>query len=80
LVLEDKIVDPNPVMKWHVGNAVVKVDVNGNYKPLKIYKSSTKRIDGVISSIMALDRCQASGGTNTNKKGTVEQLRWLFQN
>jgi len=78
LVLEDKIVDPNPVMKWHVGNAVVKVDVNGNYKPLKIYKSSTKRIDGVISGIMALDRCQANNGKTAKKKGTVEELRWLF--
>jgi len=79
LVLEDKIVDPNPVMKWMVGNAVIKIDVNGNYKPLKEYKSSTKKIDGVISSIMSIDRCQANNGNASNKKGTVEQLRWLFQ-
>ena len=77
LVLEDRIVDPNPVNKWMVSNAVIKIDVNGNYKPLKEYKSSTKKIDGVITSIMAIDRCMVSSGT-TNKKGTVEQVRWLF--
>ena len=57
LILEDKIVDPNPCMKWHISNTVVKPDINNNYKPLKADKSSTKRIDGVISSIMALSRC-----------------------
>jgi phage terminase large subunit-like protein len=56
LIMEDKIIDPNPVMKWMVSNAVIKIDPNGNYKPLKEYKSSTKRIDGVITSIMTIDR------------------------
>jgi len=79
LVLEDKIVDPNPVMKWMVSNAIIKIDVNGNYKPLKEYKSSNKRIDGVITSIMSLDRCRVSGGSTTKKKGSIEQLRALFQ-
>jgi len=78
--LEDKIIDPNPVMKWMVSNAVIKPDANNNYKPLKEYKSSTKRIDGVITSIMAIDRCQVSEGTPAKIKGTIEQLRWLFQN
>jgi phage terminase large subunit-like protein len=71
LILEDKIIDANPVMKWMVGNAVVKVDVNGNYKPLKEYKSSTKRIDGVITSIMAVNRAivnanETGGATDFN--------------
>jgi phage terminase large subunit-like protein len=56
LIMEDKIIDPNPVMKWMVSNAVIKIDPNGNYKPLKSYKSSTQRIDGVITSIMSIDR------------------------
>jgi phage terminase large subunit-like protein len=56
LIIEDKIVDPNPVSKWMVSNATIKIDANNNYKPLKEYKSSTKRIDSVITSIMALDR------------------------
>jgi phage terminase large subunit-like protein len=66
LILEDKIIDPNPVMKWMVGNAVIKVDINGNYKPLKIYKSSTKRIDGVITSIMSIDRANANNEPNND--------------
>jgi phage terminase large subunit-like protein len=57
LILEDKIIDPNPVMKWMISNAVIKPDVNNNYKVIKEYKSSTKRIDAVVTSIMALDRC-----------------------
>jgi phage terminase large subunit-like protein len=62
LIMEDKIIDPNPVMRWMISNAVVKPDVNGNYKPLKEYRSSTKRIDGVITSLMALDRCRQNEG------------------
>ena len=79
LILEDKIADPNPCSKWMAGNAVIKPDANNNYKPLKEYKSSTKRIDSVISSIMAADRCQANEGISMKKKGTIEDLRALFQ-
>jgi phage terminase large subunit-like protein len=60
LIMEDKIIDPNPVSRWMVSNAVIKPDPNNNYKPLKDYKSSTKRIDSVITSIMAIDRCGAN--------------------
>jgi phage terminase large subunit-like protein len=66
LIIEDKIIDSNPVMKWMVGNAVVKPDANNNYKPLKEYKSSTKRIDGVITSIMSIDRANANDEPNNN--------------
>jgi phage terminase large subunit-like protein len=67
LIMEDLIVDPNPVMKWMIGNAVIKPDPNNNYKPLKEYKSSTRRIDGVITAIMSMDRCianESGGGTD----------------
>jgi len=60
LIYEEKTVDPNPVMKWMVGNVELYVDPNGNYKPLKKNKSSNNRIDGVISSIMALSRARAN--------------------
>jgi phage terminase large subunit-like protein len=66
LIIENKIIDANPVMKWMVGNAVVKPDANNNYKPLKEYKSSTKRIDGVITSIMSIDRANANNEPNNN--------------
>jgi phage terminase large subunit-like protein len=64
LIMDDKIIDPNPVSKWMISNAVVKPDVNGNYKLLKEYKSSTKRIDSAITSIMALDRCMNNDEPN----------------
>jgi phage terminase large subunit-like protein len=67
LIMEDKIIDPNPVMKWMIINAIVKPDVNNNYKPLKEYKSSTKRIDGVITSIMAIERCQSGDNLTATK-------------
>lgn len=59
-VRDGKIVDNNPVMQWMIGNVVIKPDANGNYKPLKNFKSSTDRIDGVITSIMAFDRLKAN--------------------
>jgi phage terminase large subunit-like protein len=61
LIYEKKIVDTNPVMTWMLQNAVIKPDANGNYRPLKPYVSgnSIKRIDGVITSIISLDRCLA---------------------
>ena len=48
------VVDGNPAMAWMVNNVEVRPDANGNYKPLKKSRSSTARIDGVISAIMAL--------------------------
>jgi phage terminase large subunit-like protein len=68
LILEDKIIDPNPIMKWMIGNAVIKPDINNNYKPIKEYKSSTKRIDGVITSIMSINRANI----NENNVSTTE--------
>jgi phage terminase large subunit-like protein len=56
IILNKQIIDTNPVMKWMVTNAVIKPTVNGDYKPLKVNLSSNKRIDGVITSIMALNR------------------------
>jgi phage terminase large subunit-like protein len=49
------IVDTNPVMKWMVSNTARYKDPNENIKPVKDSSdpSSPKRIDGVITSIMA---------------------------
>jgi phage terminase large subunit-like protein len=52
--------DCNEIITWMLGNVQIKPDVNGNYKPLKDYKSSTGRIDGVITMIMSLDRALAN--------------------
>lgn len=42
----------NPVLNWNVGNTVISKDAAGNIKPDKLL--SVKRIDGVVSTIMAL--------------------------
>jgi len=68
LIMEDKIIDSNPVMKWMITNAIIKPDANNNYKVMKQYKSSTQRVDGVITSIMAVDRCMVSDNQNTSTK------------
>ena len=77
LVLEDKIIDGNPVMRWMVSNAVIRPDPNGNYKPLKDNKSSTRKIDGVVTSIMAIDRCMANpeGGT-ASMEDIINMFNW----
>ena len=53
-IYKQRIFDPNPVIEWMLGNVNVKPDTNGNYKPLKKSKASNCRIDGIVSSIMAL--------------------------
>ena len=59
LVVDGKLTDSNPVMRWMVSCASVKPDANGNIKPLKPdANKSSKRIDGVITSIMADNRLE----------------------
>lgn len=56
-ILNDEIVDTNPVMKWMVSGCSIYVDPNGNIKPQKTGGAdSTNRIDGVITSLMAHGR------------------------
>ena len=51
----------NPIMKWMVSCTEVKTDPAGNIKPVKPDRQkSGKRIDGVVASIMALDRAVQS--------------------
>lgn len=44
----------NPCLKWMVGNAKAISDSNGNERPSK--KKSTARIDGLVATIIALQR------------------------
>lgn len=43
----------DPIMAWMMGNATIKSDANGNYKPLKPEQGSVRKIDGVITMVMA---------------------------
>ena len=44
----------NKVLTWMAGNASVKVDANGNFRPVKPKAGRPERIDGIVSLIMAL--------------------------
>ncbi len=55
LILEKKLhAGGDPVFRWMVLNTVIVVDGNGNIKPMK--NKSEEKIDGVISSAMAIGR------------------------
>ncbi|MCB5702383.1 terminase large subunit [Megasphaera elsdenii] len=49
----------NPVLKWMAGNVVMRQDPAGNIKPDK--EKSVEKIDGIVATIMALDRCIRNG-------------------
>jgi phage terminase large subunit-like protein len=44
----------NPVLDWQMGNVNVKRDVNNNIRPVKPPDGEHRKIDGAVSSIMAL--------------------------
>jgi len=57
LVLSKRIHhDGHPVLRDCIANVVVEKDAAGNIKPSKV--ASTKRIDGAVALIMALDRAE----------------------
>lgn len=45
----------HPVLRWMAGNVVIDTDAAGNQKPTK--KASPEKIDAIVATIMALDRC-----------------------
>lgn len=56
-VCKGLVTDNNPVMAWMVSCATVRTDANDNIKVVKPDSNKTsKRIDGVITSIMAYNR------------------------
>ena len=61
LLMEGKIIHGgNPVLRWMAGNVVVETDPAENIKPTKA--KSPEKIDGIVASIMALDRCIRNAG------------------
>lgn len=53
----------HPVLAWMVDNIHVRTDPAGNIKPDK--QKSTEKIDGVVATIMALDRAIRGGSANS---------------
>lgn len=61
LVLDGKLRHgANPVLRWMADNVTVQQDPAGNVKPDK--KKSREKIDGVVATIMALDRALRNEG------------------
>ena len=54
----------HPVLSWMVDNIHVRTDPAGNIKPDK--QKSAEKIDGLVATIMALDRAIRNGGTPSN--------------
>ena len=62
LTLEKKLVHGgHPILRWNMDNVFIKTDPVGNIKADK--EKSTEKIDGVIATIMALDRAIRCGST-----------------
>lgn len=75
LIVSGKLIDNNPVMEWMVSCATVKADPNGNIKPLKPDANKTsKRIDSVITSIMANNRLEVTLADEAKGNVAVEDM------
>ena len=60
LTLEKKLIHGgHPILRWNMDNVFIKTDPAGNIKADK--EKSTEKIDGVIATIMALDRAIRCG-------------------
>ena len=74
LLLEGRIAHGgNPVLRWMAGNVVVETDAAENIKPTTA--KSTEKIDGIVATIMALDRCVRNQNAT---KASVYDSRNLF--
>lgn len=65
----------NPVMRWMADNVIVRQDPAGNIKPDK--SKSSNKIDGIVATIMALDRAvrkEGSTGPSIYEKRGLLQL------
>lgn len=74
LLLEGKVAHGgNPVLRWMAGNVVVETDAAENVKPTKA--KSTEKIDGIVATIMALDRCVRNQNA---QQGSIYDTRELI--
>ncbi|MGX7145086.1 terminase large subunit [Facklamia languida] len=74
LTLEKKIAHGgHPVLRWMMDNIFIRTDPAGNIKPDK--EKSTEKIDGVVATVMALDRALRH---NTTAVDSVYDNRGIF--
>ena len=74
LLMEGQIIHAgHPVLRWMAGNVVIETDAAENIKVTKA--KSKEKIDGIVASIMALDRCLRNQG---EQQGSVYDERGLL--
>ena len=74
LLMEGRIIHAgHPVLRWMAGNVVIETDAAENIKVTKA--KSKEKIDGIVASIMALDRCIRNMG---EPQGSVYDERGLL--
>lgn len=74
LLIEGQIIHAgHPVLRWMAGNVVIETDAAENIKVTKA--KSKEKIDGIVASIMALDRCLRNQG---EPQGSVYDERGLL--
>lgn len=66
LILQSKIIDDNPIMRWCMNNARL-YESNKRVKIQKISKDSSQRIDLVISALMAVFKLREYVKLDTNR-------------
>ena len=80
LTLERKIAHAgHPVLRWMMDNIFIRTDPAGNIKADK--EKSTEKIDGVIATIMALDRAIRCGNDTSEPYifyQIISCLKWTF--
>lgn len=67
LTLKQKIAHGgHPILRWNMDNIFIRTESAGNIKVDK--EKSIEKIDGVIATIMALDRAIRCGDSSTEYK------------
>jgi phage terminase large subunit-like protein len=62
----------DPVLRWMADNVMVKIDENGNVRPVKSSKGSGYRhIDGIAALVMALSCADNAGESIYNEEGAL---------
>ena len=71
MVADKKLIhEGNPMMRWQMGNVVLKTDEYGNIKPNK--GASSEKIDGVVAMAMAIGACLQDNYKNIGSKSIYE--------
>lgn len=71
MVAEKRLIHQgNPILRWQIGNVVIKKDEYGNIKPNK--GSSVNKIDGVVAMAMAIAACLQDNYNNIGTKSIYE--------